>query len=110
MIIPFNAERRLNYYVRLSSKLGGTFIASAVAFCVGAWIGGAWYERRVLPDVLKKYPHDGQVGLAVAGAMIAGALVCAVIVLIVGVVLTVRTSKRPKTLPLNPQSISGLHP
>ncbi len=59
-------------------------------------MGGAWYERWVLPDVLKKYLHDGQVGLAVAGAMITGALVCAVIVLVFGLVLTVKTSKRPQ--------------
>ena len=26
LVIPFNAERKLNFYVKLSLKLGGTFM------------------------------------------------------------------------------------
>ena len=84
----------MNFYAKVSLRLAVTFVLSAVAFCIGALLAGAWYNRWVLPSVIKKYPHDGQIGLEAAWGMLCGACLVAAFVFILGMIWTVKTSKR----------------
>ena len=53
----------LNYYLKVALKLVASVVASAIAFATGFVAVGSWYDRTVMPEMLKKYPHDGQIGL-----------------------------------------------
>lgn len=71
----------------------GTLLATAIAFCVGFIATGWAYNRWYVPDLVKQYPHDGQIGLAIFVTSLYGACVCAVIVLVLGTVWIVKKSR-----------------
>jgi hypothetical protein len=81
-------------FTKISLKVAATLCMAAVAFCVGFIVTGALYERWVVPDLVRKYPHDGQIGLATFVNASYGACICAIAVLVVGIIWTVKTSKR----------------
>jgi len=78
-------------------KLAATLVATVIASCVGFAAAGAAYERWYVPDLVKKYPHDGQLGLEVFAAAIFGACICAFIVLVIGTVWTARTTRHSES-------------
>ncbi len=57
-------------------------------------MAASYYERWVVPDLVKKYPHDGQIGLAEFVDSLNTACGTAFVVLVIGIVWTIRTSKR----------------
>jgi len=77
----------------VSLKIAVTICASVVAFGVGFLVSGMYYERFVLPDLIKKYPYDGQIGLAEFVNSLDNACVSALVVFVIGIIWTVKTSK-----------------
>ncbi len=86
----------MKVYTKVFVKLAITLAVAAIAFYIGFIVTGVWYDRSVLPEVVKKYPHDGQVGLETFVYALNGACASAVIVLVSGIIWTVKTSKGPK--------------
>ncbi len=81
---------------RVSLKLAATICASAVAFCAGFLVSGIYCDRFILPDLIKRYPHDGQIGLAGFVNSLNWACGSALTVLVVGIIWIVNTSKQPE--------------
>ncbi len=50
-------------FVKILIKLIASLFASGIAFCFGFLLSGMYYDRRILPEVIKQYPKDGQIGL-----------------------------------------------
>lgn len=86
-----------DYGLRIFLKLLGTLLASGFGFCGGFLAVAAYYNKWVVPQWVKEYPHDGQLGLAVFVHAINGGAIGAVIVFIIGIFWTVRTSLKPKS-------------
>jgi hypothetical protein len=83
---------------KISLRAALTALSGLVAFCLGFVVSMYAYDRWVVPGLVKQYPHDGQIGLALFGAGAEGGLLCAAIALVVGTVWTfeaVRGSKLP---------------
>jgi hypothetical protein len=80
----------IKIFLRILATLG----AAVVAACIGFVAAAATYDFLYVPRLVKKYPHDGQIGLAVFGAGSFGAFACAVIVLIFGTVSIVKTVRK----------------
>jgi len=79
---------------RTSYKIGATLVAAAVAFCGGFILAASYYERWAVPALVKKYPHDGQIGLEEFVDSLNIACTSAFVVLVIGIVWIIRTSKR----------------
>jgi hypothetical protein len=68
-------------------------LATAIAFCVGGWLGAAYCDRWIMPGWVKQYPHDGQLGLGMMMYAFNGGLIAGFILFVAGIVWTVKTSK-----------------
>ena len=89
----------MNFDAKVKRRLAATFVVSLIAFSVGFHVTDTWYGRWVLPDLVKQYPHDGQVGFAAAMAALTGGCLCFIAVLAIGILWTVKASKRSQPLP-----------
>jgi hypothetical protein len=79
---------------KIALKVTATLLATAIAFCLGGWAGAAYCDHWVMPGLVKQYPHDGQLGLEVMMYAINGGFLAALIILVIGVTLTVKTSRQ----------------
>jgi hypothetical protein len=68
-------------------------LATAIAFCVGGWLGAAYCDHWITPGWVKQYPHDGQLGLGMMMYAFNGGLIAGFILFVAGIVWTVETSK-----------------
>jgi hypothetical protein len=95
-----NANKERSEELRMSSRskaiegIAATLGLTVVAFIVGFIVSGWVCNRLVVPGLIREYPHDGQIGLAVAVDSFYGACALALIVFIVGIVWTVRRFRR----------------
>ena len=80
---------------RVASRIGVTVAVALAVFVGAAVITQAWWDRSVLPDLVKRYPHDVQLGLEGFTRAISTGIGCAVIVLLFGFVWTLNTSHKP---------------
>ena len=71
-----------------------TVLATLAAFPLGAYLGGMYCQRFVVPGWVVKYPHDGQIGLGVFVYAGFGAMSLAIVVFVCGCIWTARTAKR----------------
>ena len=67
---------------------------SAVAFCFGFLVTATLFEPRIVPELVKKYPNDGQIGIEAFVASCMGGSFFAITVLVAGAIWTVKTSRR----------------
>ena len=81
--------------MKLALKMLGTLLATAVAFYVGFVGRGIYFQRYVVPGLVKQSPHDGQIGLENFTTSLDWGAVAAAIVLVTGIVLTIRSTRRP---------------
>jgi len=79
---------------KLALKIFATLSATFISFCLGGWAGAAYCDRWIMPALVKQYPNDGQLGLEVMDYAFKGAISASLSVLIIGVILTVKTSRR----------------
>ena len=79
---------------KVVGRVAVTLIGTAVAFCVGAVIGGAICERWLVPGWIQQYAEGGQVALAVLGYIVAGAFICAFGAFLLGVMWTTKATRR----------------
>lgn len=85
----------MNVYIKVLLKIAGTICASVIAFCLGFILTGNLYEHWIVPSLVRKHPHDGQIGLAVLFVALVGACILGIVVLVLGIIWTVRTSRLP---------------
>jgi predicted membrane protein len=83
----------LDFY-RLALKLAVSLVLSVLAFCAAFLLTGAYYNHFVVAELVKKYPHDGQIGLGGFMGAINIGFVSAVVVLVIGILWSFRSAKR----------------
>ena len=80
-------------YSRVDFRIVNTWMISllkilGIAACtvVAAYVGGvatsSVFTKLVLPELIRKYPHDGQIGLESLLVALTGALACAAVVFV----------------------------
>ena len=75
-------------------KVAASLLATAGAFCIGAY-AGMWYcNRWIMPGLEKQYPHDGQLGSEMVVYAVNSGLFAALLTLIAGIIWIIKTSKR----------------
>ena len=79
--------------LKIVLKVVAALFATAIAFCVGCWVGGIYCDRYVVPGLIKQYPNDGQIGLEVMAYAVNGGLIAGFIVCVAGIVWMVKTTK-----------------
>jgi hypothetical protein len=74
-------------------KAVATLLSTAVAFGLG--FVGVWnyYERWVLPDMVQKYPRDGQIGLEQFVYALEGGCAVGLVAFLVGIFWIAKTSR-----------------
>jgi hypothetical protein len=82
-------------FTKITLRIVATLFAAAAAFCAGFILAGAYYDRWLVPGLVKKYPHDGQIGLEIFVRSMDVAYLSAAAVFLIGIIWTVKTSKRP---------------
>jgi hypothetical protein len=87
-------ELDLNFYAKLALRLALSILLSVLAFCAGFLLTGAYYNHFVVPELVRKYPHDGQIGLGGFMGSINVGFVSAIVVLLIGIVWSVRSAKQ----------------
>lgn len=70
----------MNFYGKLTLRLAAAFGLSILAFNVAFFLTGAYYNHYVVPELVKKYPHDGQVGLGGFMGALSVAFVSAIVI------------------------------
>jgi len=76
-----------------SLRLAITLGATVVTFFLGYFATSAAYKRWVVPEWVRQYPHDGQIGLAVFLSALKYAGISAAIVLFLGILWIVSPAK-----------------
>lgn len=84
----------MNFYANLILRLALSVVVSLSAFCAAFFLTGAYYNHFVVPELVKKYPHDGQIGLGGFMGAINVGFVTAVVVLVIGIVWSFGSAKR----------------
>lgn len=84
----------MNIYAKLALRLAATLGMSVLAFCAGFLLTSAYYNHYVVPELVKQYPHDGQIGLGGFMGAMNVAFMSAIVVLLVGIVWSFSSSKR----------------
>jgi ABC-type Fe3+ transport system permease subunit len=83
-------------FKKVSLKILATLSATAIALCLGFVVTRKVYERWYAPGLVKKYPHDGQIGLDVFVASLNVACISALLALVIGTIWIVTTTRRSR--------------
>lgn len=79
---------------KLALRLVLSVFAAGLSFCAAFLFTGAYYKHFVVPKLVEKYPHDGQIGLGGFIGSINVACVVALVVLLIGIAWPFRSPKR----------------
>jgi hypothetical protein len=79
---------------KLVLRIVGVLVATVVAAALGYLLYGIGYERWVLPELVKKYPHDGQLGLEEFVECLSAAMFSAAVVFIGGTIWIIRSARK----------------
>ncbi len=82
---------------RLTTKIVTTLVAMVAAFLSGASLYQRWWDRNVFPELAKRYPHDGQIGLDAFGKSVGCGAVAALVVFLLGWIWVLNTSRTPNS-------------
>jgi hypothetical protein len=74
-----------------------SLVLSVLAFGAAFLLTGAYYNYFVVPELVKKYPHDGQIGLGEFMGAINVGFVSAVVVLVAGILWSFGSAKRTES-------------
>jgi len=75
-------------------RVTATILGMPVAFYLGVVATAHAYDRWYVPSLVKRYPHDGQIGLEMLVVSLLGGAVGAIVALILGVIWIHRAARR----------------
>lgn len=95
----------MGYSQKVMLKVAATFLASAIAFCLGAFATGTIVQHWLISGQLKESYVD-PLGAVMLKRVLQGGFAAAALVLLIGIIWTVTTSRRHEEEIAEPQKVA----